>query len=95
MRWVAALIVCGVALGATGCGVSGPDAPGPFWWRAACAVERWLDRNDMRVRWGRAEPCERMARELDRGRKAVRDWVDRATEPAPDEPSPKGDPPAD
>lgn len=53
-----------------------------------------MDRNDMRVRWGRAKPCERMARELDRGREAVRDWADRALEPGPGAPPSGPDDPA-
>ena len=71
------------------CGSSGSDGtPAPFLLRIACAIERFIDRDDMRVRQEGVDRCAGAARQMaqsrDQMREALRDAVEPADEDAQD-----------
>jgi entry exclusion lipoprotein TrbK len=67
------------------CGSSGSDGtPTPFLLRVACAIERFIERDDMRVRQEGVDRCAGAARQMAKSRDQMREALRDAVEP-PDE----------
>jgi entry exclusion lipoprotein TrbK len=89
-RRVLLAALASASLAACGPSDSG-EAPTPFFIRLACAIERFVDRDDMRVREEGVDRCAGAARQLERNRDQMREILRDAMEPAEEKPP---DPPA-
>jgi entry exclusion lipoprotein TrbK len=75
-----------------GCGTSDSDeTPTPFLIRVACAIERLIERDDMRVREEGVDRCAGAARQIARSREQMRDALRDAVEPADEQAPEPGD----
>lgn len=68
------------------CGSSGSgETPTPFLLRVACAIERFIERDDMRVRQEGVDRCAGAARQMAQSRDRMREVLRDAVEPADDD----------
>jgi hypothetical protein len=89
-RRLGAALLAAAALAA--CTPSGSEeTPPPFLIRLVCAIERLIERDDMRVREEGVSRCSGAARQIERNREQMREILRDAMEPegeeAPQEPN--------
>jgi hypothetical protein len=63
------------------------ETPTPFFIRLACAIERFIERDDMRVREDGLGRCAGAARQIERNREQMREVLRDAMEPAEEDES--------
>jgi hypothetical protein len=84
---------CAVVLTAASIAACAPadptETPTPFFIRLVCAIERLIERDDMRVREEGVSRCAGASRQLERSREQAREILREAIEPGdPETPAP-------
>ena len=79
-----------VAVALCGCDAGAPRLP--LLVRAMCAIERWIERDDMRVRQEGVDRCAGAARQIEQSRRGLERALRDAAKPEPD-PDPEATPP--
>ncbi len=78
-----------LVLGLAGCAPSGSEGgPSTPVLRIVCGIQRWLERNDFRVREEGVDRCAGAARQLEASRERATDLLKKRLDPGRDEAEP-------